>query len=154
MWGGGVGGGGGGGVLVMPRSRSPLNLGHDPYGSRMGHSAVGCNLTEISECFSQYLRYQSINLFQSIMERFNGEVGRPRRVYQFLLSVTIVQTQAAEWKTTTVLWPWWRHQMETCPRNWPFVRGIHQSRWIPHTKASDAELWCFFDLRLNKRLSK
>ena len=23
-------------------------------------------------------------------------------------------------------------------------------RWIPHTKASDAELWCFFDLRLNK----
>ena len=27
-------------------------------------------------------------------------------------------------------------------------------RWIPHTKASDAELWCFFALRLNKRLSK
>ena len=40
------------------------------------------------------------------------------------------------------------------PRNWPFVRGIHRSRWIPHTKASDAELWCFFYLRLNKRLSK
>ena len=29
------------------------------------------------------------------------------------------------------------------PRNWSFVRGIHRSRWIPHTKASDAELWCF-----------
>ena len=29
------------------------------------------------------------------------------------------------------------------PRNWPFVLGIHRSRWIPHTKASDAELWCF-----------
>ena len=27
-------------------------------------------------------------------------------------------------------------------------------RWIPHTKASDAELWCFFDLCLNKRLRK
>ena len=27
-------------------------------------------------------------------------------------------------------------------------------RWIPRTKASDAELWCFFYLRLNKRLSK
>ena len=40
------------------------------------------------------------------------------------------------------------------PRYWPFVRGIHRSRWIPHTKASDAELWCFFDLRLNKRLNK
>ena len=27
-------------------------------------------------------------------------------------------------------------------------------RWIPHTKASHAELWCFFDLRPNKQLSK
>ena len=31
----------------------------------------------------------------------------------------------------------WKH----FPRNCPFVRGIHRSRWIPHTKASDAELW-------------
>ena len=29
------------------------------------------------------------------------------------------------------------------PRYWPFVRGIHRSGWIPRTKASDAELWCF-----------
>ena len=27
-------------------------------------------------------------------------------------------------------------------------------RWIPSTKASAAELWCFLDLRPNKRLSK
>ena len=33
----------------------------------------------------------------------------------------------------------WKH----FPRHWPFVWGIHRSRWIPHTKASDAELWCF-----------
>ena len=33
----------------------------------------------------------------------------------------------------------WKH----FPRNWSFVRGIHRSRWIPHTKASDAERWCF-----------
>ena len=33
----------------------------------------------------------------------------------------------------------WKH----FPRYLPFVRGIHRSRWIPHTKASDAELWCF-----------
>ena len=47
-----------------------------------------------------------------------------------------------------LLWMWtiihddvikWKH----FPRNWPFVRGIHRSRWIPHTKASDAELWCY-----------
>ena len=35
-----------------------------------------------------------------------------------------------------------------------FRRGIDQSRWLPLTKASDAELWCFLFLRLNKRLSK
>ena len=29
------------------------------------------------------------------------------------------------------------------PRYWPFVQGIHRSRWIPCTKVSDAELWCF-----------
>ena len=23
--------------------------------------------------------------------------------------------------------PWWRHQIETFPRHWPFVWGIHQS---------------------------
>ena len=33
----------------------------------------------------------------------------------------------------------WKH----FPRHWPFVRVIHRSRWIPHTKASDAELCCF-----------
>ena len=27
-------------------------------------------------------------------------------------------------------------------------------RWIPLTNASDADLWCFFDLPLNKRSSK
>ena len=44
----------------------------------------------------------------------------------------------------------WKH----FPRYWPFVRGIH--RWPVNslTKASETELWCFFDLRLNKRFSK
>ena len=44
----------------------------------------------------------------------------------------------------------WKH----FPRYWPFVRAIHRFRWIPHTKASDAELDVFFDLSLNKRLTK
>ena len=33
----------------------------------------------------------------------------------------------------------WNH----FPRYWPFVWEIHRSRWIPRTKATDAELWCF-----------
>ena len=32
--------------------------------------------------------------------------------------------------------------MEPFSRYWPFVREIHRSRWVPHTKASDAVLWC------------
>ena len=35
------------------------------------------------------------------------------------------------WPYFTTVWyfilPWWRHQMETFPRYWPFVRGIHRS---------------------------
>ena len=36
----------------------------------------------------------------------------------------------------------------------PLCGGLTGQRWITLTKAGDAELWCFFDLRLNKRLSK
>ena len=36
----------------------------------------------------------------------------------------------------------------------PLCGESNGDRWIPHTKFSDAELWCFIDLRLNKRLSK
>ena len=48
--------------------------------------------------------------------------------------------------------PWWRHKMETFSALLAICAGIHRSRWFPHTKASDAELWCFpsFDLRLKK----
>ena len=45
----------------------------------------------------------------------------------------------------------WKH----FPRNWPFVRGIHRSRWIPHTQRPVTRSFdVFFDLRLNKRSSK
>ena len=43
----------------------------------------------------------------------------------------------------------WKH----FPRYWPFVQAIH--RWIPLTKASVSRSFdVFFDLCLNKRLSK
>ena len=44
----------------------------------------------------------------------------------------------------------WKH----IPRNWPFVRGIHRSQWIPHTRPVTQSFDVFFDLRLNKRLSR
>ena len=51
--------------------------------------------------------------------------------------------------------PWWRHQMEIFSALLAFVRGIHRSGWIPHTKRPGTRSFdVFFDLRLNKRLSK
>ena len=52
--------------------------------------------------------------------------------------------------------PPWRHSVPTLPEvvlTWisPEFTG---HRWIPRTKVSDAELWCFFYLRLNKPLRK
>ena len=50
----------------------------------------------------------------------------------------------------------WRHQMKHFPCYWPFVKVIHRW-WVesPHKgQWCDVELWYFFDLRLNKRLSK
>ena len=40
------------------------------------------------------------------------------------------------------------------PRYWLWCGEFTGHRWIPRTKASDAELWCFFDMRLNQQLSK
>ena len=37
---------------------------------------------------------------------------------------------------------WWRHQMETFPALLAICEFTGY-RWIPHTKASDVELWCF-----------
>ena len=34
------------------------------------------------------------------------------------------------------------------------VRGIHGHRWIPLTKASDAELWCFHWSALEQTVEK
>ena len=54
-----------------------------------------------------------------------------------------------------ILSTWWRHQMDTFPCYWPFVRGIQRS---PVNSPHEGQ-WCgafavFFDLHLNKRLSK
>ena len=52
-------------------------------------------------------------------------------------------------------WPYnevikWKHFRVTGP----LCGGFTGHQWIPFTKASDAELRCFFDLRQNKQLSK
>ena len=63
-----------------------------------------------------------------------------------------------DWAPITVVWPGF--MMTSSNGNIFRVTGhlcgeFTGPRWIPHTKASDAELWdVIFDLPLNKRLSK
>ena len=39
---------------------------------------------------------------------------------------------------------WWRHQMETFSALLALCEGLFTGhRWIPRTKANEAELWCF-----------
>ena len=44
----------------------------------------------------------------------------------------------------------WKH----FPHNWPFMRGIHRSGVFPAQRPVTRSFGVFFDLRLNKRLSK
>ena len=65
-------------------------------------------------------------------------------------SAASVSHQAIIWTSV-----WWRHQMETFSELLAFLYGEFTGhQWIPHTKASDAELWRLFDRRLNQQLSK
>ena len=67
----------------------------------------------------------------------------------------VVQIFIAVWEIHAIKMPWWRHQMETfsvllviCARNSPVTVEFPAQR--PVTRSFDV----FFDLRLNKRLSK
>ena len=48
---------------------------------------------------------------------------------------------------------WWRHQMETFSALLVICSRNSRHRWIPRTKASDAELWCFLWSAPVKRMS-
>ena len=42
-------------------------------------------------------------------------------------SFTIIECDWCQNDSLRCLLSWWRHQMQTFPRYWPFVRGIHRS---------------------------
>ena len=65
-------------------------------------------------------------------------------------TIYIIEWDVSKWN---LYMTWWRHQMETFPRYWPFVCGEFAGEFPlqrPMTRSFDV----FFDLRLNKRLSK
>ena len=61
-----------------------------------------------------------------------------RKIYASLDLSELMQNR--HHSTANTLGSWWRHQMETFSPLLAICAGL---RWIPHTKASDAEFWCF-----------
>ena len=69
----------------------------------------------------------------------------------FRLSILVSvrsNTSVSSWKLAVdisqLLYSWWRHQMETFfSVTGHLCAKFTGDRWIPHTKARDAELWCF-----------
>ena len=82
-------------------------------------------------------------------------MGRKKKISSFLLNLILVPRS---WSNTLILcsvWAWWSHQMETfsalltlCEGNPPVTDEFPTQR--PVTRGFEV----FFDLRLNKRLSK
>ena len=93
--------------------------------------------------FIQYWKFKSSHVYQLIIKpgRAQAQMGPNRGPLLPLTSKDSFSLKCVvlcEYKSHDDVIKW-KH----IPRNWPFVRGIHRSRWIPHTKASAAELWCF-----------
>ena len=60
-----------------------------------------------------------------------------------------------DWLDFLSLSTWWHHQMETCPRYWSFVWGIHRSPVNSSHKGQLRRAFIFSLIcALNKRLSK
>ena len=60
------------------------------------------------------------------------------------MEMTASQDTALYWWLRVQDCSWWRHQIEKKKSALlAFVRGFTGHWWIPLTKASDAELWCF-----------
>ena len=77
----------------------------------------------------------------------------PENIYALKIGfVELRSTYACIWR---IFVSWWRHQMETFPRYWPFVRGIHCSLVnSPHNSQWRGVLIFLFNQGLIKWLSK
>ena len=84
-------------------------------------------------------------------------LGKSNEIESMFCGLSFIRGISITWLAWLSLW--WFPMMTSSNGKFFRVTGhlcgeFTGPRWIPHTKASDAELWCFFYLRLNKRLSK
>ena len=86
-------------------------------------------ITEFAlHCTRTYIYIYIYKVLQPCMLQRIGEVANHGFLSYWWARLLIMMTS-----------PKWNH----FPRYWPFVPGIYRDRWIPRTKVSDAELWCF-----------
>ena len=115
-------------------------MGYGTYGSikvqltrAVFLAAFKCRLHDV------YSQQWCGRLYDSPTARFYREIIPNRIFSDLLVTVTVKKHRIALTRLIChddVIK--WKH----FPRYRPFVRGIHRSRWIPRSKASDAELWC------------
>ena len=106
-----------------------------------------------------------ITVFQNLQAGFlvfsEHNIRTLIRKYEIIPHRISSHTPSAETEISSSLWRNFHHwlhddviEWKYFPCYWPFVRRITGDRWIPLTKVSDAEFDIFFDVRLDRRLSK
>ena len=105
-----------------------------------------------------YHQIQNESMLRDLSDKFNPDYARLKYVRG------LEGSNKGSWNSWKVF-----EYSERCSRYWnmmassngnifrvsgPLCGEFTGPRWIPRTKASEAELWCFLGLRLNKRLSK
>ena len=83
-------------------------------------------------CTSWRKRTVNVNQFQSLA----SVVCLVLHQHSLVILLTHCYHHSECWHDDVIKW---QHFL----RYWPFVREFTGHRWIPLTKASDAELWCF-----------
>ena len=76
--------------------------------------------------------------------KFIIQYRKQNAIHIWIMSLRVLLTHRNSYRKTSIPRTWWRHQMETFFRVTGHLCGDFTGhRWIPHAKASDAELWCF-----------
>ena len=106
--------------VIFPRVESRTPVTSNPACNKLNFSVnVGVTITMMYMCVTiySYIIFHNL-LIINVWWSLYGSVGH-HRPHDDVIN--------------------WKH----IPRYWPFVRDFTGDRWIPRTKASDAELWCF-----------
>ena len=112
-------------------------------------------LAIIGQMISVLVTLKEITCARSVGMSIDTEYCLLWRIYRpAWLFLKLIDTHETIVNATRIL-SWWRHQTETFPRYWPFVRGIHRSpvNFLQKGQWRGALMFSLI-CALNKRLSK